>query len=270
MNLAESSRKYGGKTLRDQERFDRKVRNGRREDIDTTKTMHDTTRKYDFTKNGVKAMGMAGKFGCAYDLHDDGRHTIDNTTNPNRVCRREMKRKEAEFAKKDLDDQLADNRLESITYDIGIWRDNMISSNEDLPPRPIPEPPHHYEGIDDKWLQTITDKMAAAYIESENIDCNDIVSMIWKAVQGPMSPVTNNKRSIRYMSPKYASNPNLLVRIVALETMWKIKSDYDKFDKMERITRVPGFGGYNTYNGNPDNGKPKVYDEQGKFDKFKE
>ena len=97
-----------GKTIRDQNNYDRLRRWGRREDNADTKTMKKTTDLYDNRAEGMKGMGLSGKFGDAWDLKDDGFNNTGSNSTIAPSARRAMKRKENEFYKKDVNDQLGD------------------------------------------------------------------------------------------------------------------------------------------------------------------
>ena len=77
---------FGGKTVRDQNNYDRKS-------DEQTKTSKDTSDRYDNLKSGVKAMGISGKFGNAYDLKNDGISDTGRNSGLSKVARRNMKRK---------------------------------------------------------------------------------------------------------------------------------------------------------------------------------
>lgn len=110
MALEESRRMYAGKTLRDQNNFDRKIRNGwKRPDLDDTKTLPDTTRKYGFRKTV-----SAGKGGDQYGLAYDGMASTGKNTGLAKTSRREIKRKENVRLDKDMQDQLSDMNTTSV------------------------------------------------------------------------------------------------------------------------------------------------------------
>lgn len=109
---------FFGKTIRDQNEYDNKY--NLLGEGDPTKTAGLTDSLYGFSKNGVKGMGMSGKFGNAYDLHDDGMHSTGDNTGIAATGRREMKRKENEFWDNEIENELSDlgeDDLMDITYD---------------------------------------------------------------------------------------------------------------------------------------------------------
>lgn len=77
---------FGGKTVRDQNNYDRKS-------DEQTKTSKETSGRYDNWKSGVKAMGISGKVGNAYDLKNDGISDTGRNSGLSKVARRNMKRK---------------------------------------------------------------------------------------------------------------------------------------------------------------------------------
>lgn len=97
-----------GKTLRDQNNYDRLRNWGRKGDDTDTKTMSKTGGRYDFRKEGMKGMGLSGKFGDPWSLRDDGFASTDDNTGISAAERRVMKRKENEFLNKDMQSQLDD------------------------------------------------------------------------------------------------------------------------------------------------------------------
>lgn len=109
---------FFGKTIRDQNEYDNKY--NLLGEGEPTKTAGITDNRYGFSKNGVKGMGMSGKFGNAYDLHDDGRHTTGTNSGIAATGRREMKRKENEFWDNEIENELSDlddDELMDITYE---------------------------------------------------------------------------------------------------------------------------------------------------------
>lgn len=116
-----TSNNWSGKTIRDQNNYDRKFRWADEADAKPIRTMKETSRRYGFTKDGVKAMGMSGKFGDRTKLHDDERHTTDDNSGISKTGRKEMKRKENEFLDREMDDALFDmmfdETLSSPTYE---------------------------------------------------------------------------------------------------------------------------------------------------------
>lgn len=109
---------FFGKTIRDQNEYDNKY--NLLGEGEPTKTAGITDNRYGFSKNGVKGMGMSGKFGNAYDLHDDGRHTTGSNSGIATTGRREMKRKENEFWDNEIENELSDlgeDDLMDITYE---------------------------------------------------------------------------------------------------------------------------------------------------------
>ena len=109
---------FFGKTIRDQNEYDNKY--NLLGEGEPTKTAGITDDRYGFPKNGVKGMGMSGKFGNAYDLHDDGRHTTGTNSGIAATGRREMKRKENEFWDNEIENELSDlddDELMDITYE---------------------------------------------------------------------------------------------------------------------------------------------------------
>lgn len=77
---------FGGKTVRDQNNYDRKS-------DEPTKTSKETSGRYGNWKSGVKAMGISGKVGNAYDLKNDGISDTDQNSGFSKTARRNMKRK---------------------------------------------------------------------------------------------------------------------------------------------------------------------------------
>lgn len=109
---------FFGKTIRDQNEYDNRY--NCLGEGEPTKTAGLTDSLYGFSKNGVKGMGMSGKFGNAYDLHDDGRHTTGSNTGIAATGRREMKRKENEFWDNEIENELSDlgeDDVMDITYE---------------------------------------------------------------------------------------------------------------------------------------------------------
>ena len=83
---------FGGKTIRDQNNYDNDWGTYRE-----TKTAPETQRRYGFTKDGVKGMGVSGKFGSAWDIKDDGRNTTGANSGVSKFGRAVMKAGEKRF-----------------------------------------------------------------------------------------------------------------------------------------------------------------------------
>jgi hypothetical protein len=97
-----------GKTLRDQHNYDRLRGWGRKGDDTDTKTMSKTDSRYGYISDGVKGMGLSGKFGDAWALNGDGFNDTDVNSDISKNARRQMKRKENVFWNKDIQSQLDD------------------------------------------------------------------------------------------------------------------------------------------------------------------
>ena len=82
---------FGGKTIRDQNNYDSK-RNSK-----DTKTSSITRDRYGFTKDGVKGMGIGGKFGSAWDIKNDGLNDTGTNSSFSKAGRAVMKAGEKRF-----------------------------------------------------------------------------------------------------------------------------------------------------------------------------
>ena len=81
-----------GKTIRDQNNHDSEWGEYR-----DTKTAPETKRRYGFSKDGVKGMGMSGKFGSAWDIKNDGLNSTDDNSVYSKFGRANMKAHEKRF-----------------------------------------------------------------------------------------------------------------------------------------------------------------------------
>lgn len=104
---------YSGKTLRDQNNYDERLRHS--DDDKTTKTAKATNDKYGYTAGGVKGMGISGKFGDAWTLHNDGYRTTGANSALCPSARREMKRKFNDAARKEMNAELANMKANTPT-----------------------------------------------------------------------------------------------------------------------------------------------------------
>ena len=82
---------FGGKTIRDQNNYDSKRNNK------DTKTSSITRDRYGFTKDGVKGMGVGGKFGSAWDIKNDGFNDTGANSSFSKAGRAVMKAGEKRF-----------------------------------------------------------------------------------------------------------------------------------------------------------------------------
>lgn len=83
---------FFGKTIRDQNNYDHEF--GTYKD---TKTAPVTRRRYEFSKDGVKGMGVAGKFGSAWDIKSDGLNSTGTNSPFSKSGRAVMKAGEKRF-----------------------------------------------------------------------------------------------------------------------------------------------------------------------------
>ena len=81
-----------GKTIRDQNNHDSEWGEYR-----DTKTAPETKRRYGFSKDGVKGMGMSGKFGSSWDIKNDGLNSTDDNSVYSKFGRADMKAHEKRF-----------------------------------------------------------------------------------------------------------------------------------------------------------------------------
>lgn len=88
-----------GKTIRDQNNYDSKSGDyvDTREYRNGTKTTPETKRRYGNTTQGVKGMGMSGKFGSTWDLKSDGINSTGSNSAFSKVGRSRMKNQENRF-----------------------------------------------------------------------------------------------------------------------------------------------------------------------------
>ena len=96
-------------SFRDQAKFDLKQYWNDADNVGDIKSMNRSINKYDWDQNGVKGMGISGKFGNAYNLKNDGFGSLDSRNSglaP--VGRSQMKAQEKEFYRNDVNDQLGD------------------------------------------------------------------------------------------------------------------------------------------------------------------
>lgn len=96
-------------SFRDQAKYDLNAYYSDADNVGDIKSMGRSLDRYGYRENGVKGMGLSGKFGNAYDLKDDGFGALNSRNSglaP--VGRRIMKRGENEFYNKDIQSQLDD------------------------------------------------------------------------------------------------------------------------------------------------------------------
>lgn len=112
-----------GKTLRDQNNFDRQLHTDSRHDIDPTKTAGITSRRYGFRKPI-----SAGKGGFQYGLGNDGYGDTGDNTGMDATARRGIKRFQNREADKDLQSQLNDMYAPD---DIGVPDNTYVAPTAD-------------------------------------------------------------------------------------------------------------------------------------------
>lgn len=116
---------FGGKTIRDQNNYDHEY--GTYKD---TKTAPITRRRYGFTKDGVKGMGVAGKFGSAWDIKSDGLNSTGTNSPFSKSGRAVMKADEKRFfdprkvlerdelaGERELEDFVSENNYQDMVSD---------------------------------------------------------------------------------------------------------------------------------------------------------